>query len=164
MKVRSSCHEIAIAGATVQHQPPLDGIDLTAVLAGEQNARPPMGFWHGHTNGQGTRSDQIIKALLEAKQANQPNPHPERILKNVNEFPVFGEDAMRGHAAWNDWPWKLHRIEKGNVVRFELYNLIDDPLEARDQSANQPERVAAMTEQLESWQRSVLNSWQGKDY
>lgn len=155
---------LAIAGAKVKDQTPLDGIDLAAVLAGEQYVRPPMGFWHGHTNGEGTWSDRIIKSLLQADQANQPNPHPERIFKNVNEFPVFGEDAMRGHAAWNAWPWKLHRIEKGDSVTLELYNLVDDPREAHDQSARQPKRVAEMTKQLEAWQRSVLNSWRGNDY
>ena len=155
---------VAIAGAKVAHQPKLDGIDLQPVIAGEQSERPPMGFWHGHTSGQGTWSDRIIKALKEAKEAGKPNPHPERILKNVNEFPILGEDAMRGHAAWNAWPWKLHRIQNGGTIDFELYNLADDPMEENDLSGNDAERVAAMQEELEAWQRSVLASWSGKDY
>ncbi len=155
---------VAITGAEVTHQPRLDGIDLQPVIEGTQTTRPPMGFWHGHTAGQGTWSDRIIKALKEAKEAGKPNPHPERILKNVHEYPTFGQDAMRGHAAWNDWPWKLHRIEDGGQVTFELYHLIRDPMEQHDLSGSEPKRAAAMKEQLESWQRSVLDSWSGKDY
>jgi len=155
---------VALAGAEVDRQPPLDGIDLTPVITGTRAERPAMGFWHGHTKGQGTWNDRIIRALLEAEEAGQPNPHPERILKNVMEFPTFGDDALRGHAAWNDWPWKLHRIEVDGQVTQELYHLIDDPMEARDLAGTEPERVAAMKEKLEAWQRSVLASWSGADY
>jgi arylsulfatase A-like enzyme len=155
---------IAIAGAKVAQQPKLDGIDLQPAIAGEQSKRLPMGFWHGHTEGQGTWNDRIIKALKDAKESGRPNPHPERILKNVYEFPVFGEDAMRGHAAWNAWPWKLHRIQKGGTITVELYNLANDPMEENDLSATETERVARMLEELEAWQRSVLASWSGKDY
>ncbi len=155
----------AIAGAALpKNQPRLDGIDLTPVLAGKQTKRPPMGFWHGFRPGQGTWSDRIIKALMEAKQAGKPNPHPERILKNVREFPTFDKHDLEGHSAWNDWPWKLHRIEKQERVIFELYHLVNDPMEANDLSAKEPRRVAAMKASLESWQRSVLDSWSGKDY
>jgi len=156
---------VAIAGARVEHQPPLDGIDLAGVLAGTQLRRPPMGFWHGHTAGQSTWSDRIIRTLMEAQQAGRPNPYPERLLKNVRQFPKFGADALRGHAAWNDWPWKLHRIQKGAAEpTFELYQLDDDPMEQKDLAGEHPERVAAMRATLERWQHSVLASWAGKDY
>lgn len=155
---------VAITGAKLDRQPQLDGVNLLPILAGKQAEHPPMGFWHGHTPGQGTWSDRIIKALKEAEDAGRPNPHPQRLLKNVNEFPSFGKDGLRGHAAWNAWPWKLHRIEKAGRVRYELYNLADDAEEANDLSASQPERVAAMSHALELWQRSVLDSWSGKDY
>jgi len=153
-----------MVGTRVSHQPPLDGIDLTAILAGTQRTRPPMGFWHGFQAGQGTYSDRIIKALMEAQQAGKPNPHPERLLKNVKEFPVFDKDQLTGHAAWNAWPWKLHRIQSNGNVKTELYHLADDPMEAHDLSGEQPDRVANMLAELEAWQRSVLDSWSGKDY
>lgn len=155
---------VAITGAQVASQPPVDGIDLQPILAGEQTERPPMGFWHGHTAGQGTWSDRIIRALKEATDAGQPNPHPERILKNVEQFPTFGADAMRGHAAWNDWPWKLHRIEADGAVTFELYNLAEDPMETRNLAKERPNKTRIMQTELEAWQRSVLASWSGDDY
>lgn len=156
---------LAIAGAKVDRQPPLDGIDLSGVIAGNQRQRAPMGFWHGHTEGLSTWSDRIIKDLMEAQQAGKPDPFPERLLGNVREFPVFGVDALRGHAAWNDWPWKLHRIQRGAAdPKFELYQLADDPMESHDLAGTEPERVAAMRAALEHWQHSVLDSWTGKDY
>ena len=86
---------VAITCAKVRHQPILDGIDLSPVLAGAQTARPPMGFWFGHTDGQSTWNDRIIKELMEARQAGRPTPFPERIYKNVREFPEFGADGQR---------------------------------------------------------------------
>ncbi len=147
-----------------EQQPVLDGIDLLPILEGKKRTRPPMGFWHGFRNGQGTWSDRIIKALLEAEKAGKPNPHPERILKNVKEFSSFDMSDLEGHAAWNDWPWKLHRIEKKDQVIYELYDLKKDPMETTDLTKSEPVRVAKMKASLESWQRSVLNSWAGKDY
>ena len=147
-----------------EQQPVLDGVDLLPILEGKKRTRPPMGFWHGFRNGQSTWSDRIIKALSDAQKAGKPNPHPERILKNVKEFPTFDMSDLEGHAAWNEWPWKLHRIEKKNKVIYELYDLKKDPMETTDLRKNEPVRVAKMKASLEKWQRSVLNSWSGKDY
>lgn len=155
---------LEIGGAKVDHQPPLDGIDLAKVIAGSQTARPAMGFWHLHTGGQSTHSDRIIKELMEAQQAGKPTPFPERILKNVEDFPTFARGNFQGHAAWNDWPWKLHRIQKGGQVTVELYNLVDDPMEANDLVPKEKDRTGAMLEELEEWQASVFDSWEGKDY
>ena len=156
---------LAVAGiAQPAKQPVLDGIDLLPILEGKKRARSPMGFWHGFRNGQGTWSDRIIKALLDAEKAGKPNPHPERIFKNVKEFPTFDMTDLEGHAAWNDWPWKLHRIERKDKVTYELYDLQKDPMESNDLTEKEPARVIRMKAALEDWQRSVLNSWAGKDY
>ena len=156
---------LAVAGvAQPAKQPILDGIDLLPILEGKKRTRPPMGFWHGFRNGQGTWSDRIIKALLEAEKAGKPNPHPERILKNVKEFPTFNMTDLEGHAAWNEWPWKLHRIEKKDKVIYELYDLKKDPMETTDLSEKELTRVTKMKDSLKNWQHSVLNSWAGKDY
>jgi arylsulfatase A-like enzyme len=155
---------LAIAGAEVKNQPPLDGVDLSEVIAGRQTTRPAMGFWHHFTGGQSTRSDQLIRTLMLAQQAGEPNPLPERLLKNVNQFADLPEGKYKGHAAWNHWPWKLHRIENGDVVEIELYHLVDDPLEANDLSRKEPARTAALRAELEAWQASVFRSLEGKDY
>ena len=155
---------VAIAGAKVSSQPLLDGIDIAPIIAGTSKQHPPMGFWHGYQNGESTWSDRIIKSLMDAKNAGKPNPFPNRILKNVNAYPVRDPKDLRGHAAWNAWPWKLHRIEKNGSVKTELYHLINDPMEQKDLSGDSPERAAKMLLSLEAWQRSVLGSWSGNDY
>ncbi|MDF1751243.1 MAG: sulfatase-like hydrolase/transferase [Verrucomicrobiales bacterium] len=155
---------LPIAGAKVARQPRLDGIDLAEIISGAKDTRPPMGFWHNHSSGQSTKSDQIIKALMEAQKAGDPNPHPERVLKNVREFPKFTDKDLKGHSAWNDWPWKLHRIQKDKKISYELYHLVDDPMETTDLSEKEADRVTEMKAALETWQCSVLNSWSGADY
>ncbi len=157
---------LAIADIDFDPPPhPLDGIDIAAIIAGERETRPPMGFWHGFAGGQSTRSDSIIRALMEAHDAGRPNPHPGRVLKNVMEFPEFEDGKHTGHAAWNDWPWKLHRIENAKgEVKVELYDLEADPDEADDVSADHPDRASAMRTALEAWQAGVLRSWEGADY
>ena len=155
---------VAIAGAKVSPQPQLDGIDLAPILDGTSPTHPPMGFWHGYQKGESTWSDRIIKSLMEAEQSGKPNPFPGRRLKNVNEYPDLDENDIHGHAAWNSWPWKLHRIEQSGKVKIELYHLIDDPMEKNDLSSREPERTAKMLLSLETWQRSVLRSWSGRDY
>ncbi|MFT5467826.1 MAG: arylsulfatase A-like enzyme [Verrucomicrobiales bacterium] len=155
---------LKIAGAEVEHQPHLDGIDLAEIIAGTQTKRPPMGFWHLHTGGQGTYSDRVIKGLMEAQQAGKPSPFPERLLKNVEQFPKLPRGNFQGHAARTDWPWKVHRIQKGDQITIELYNLVSDPMEATDMAEKEADRAAKMRTDLELWQTSVFESWEGKDY
>jgi len=154
-----------MAGVKTTAPHPLDGIDVSDIIAGKVKKRSkPMGFWHNFQGGQGTWSDRIQKAIMEKQHAGAPVPHnPRRMRKDVDEFPQFPEDTARGHAAWNDWPWKLHRV---NGKRFELYNLADDPMEENDLSKNarHEQRLARMKKELDAWMRSVVRSLNGKDY
>ncbi len=155
---------LAMAGIEYQSPHPLDGIDISQILAGRQDSRPAMGFWHGFQGGEATWSDRIIKSLLAAEQAGEPTPHPRRLLKNVEQYPDFTDAELRGHAAWLDWPWKYHRIENAGRVVDELYDLSVDPGESKNLSAQHEARADAMRTALEAWQNSVLESWQGGDY
>lgn len=144
----------------------LDGIDLSPVIEGKATRREKgIGFWHDFQQGQGTYSDRILKAIMDAQQAGKPNPVPERLRKDIDDYPQFPEDKFKGHAAWLEWPWKLHRIE-GKEVVFELYNLESHPMEDKDLSKNpdQAERLKAMKQKLAEWQSSVMRSLNGKDY
>ena len=156
---------MAMAKVPLKAPHPLDGIDISNIIAGTASKRvKPMGFWHQFQPGQGTWSDRIQKAIMEKQQSGAPLPHDEpRIRKDVDEFPQFPEGTSKGHAAWNDWPWKLHRI---NGKEFELYNLVDDPMEETDQSAapEQQVRLKRMQSELDAWMRSVVRSVNGKDY
>lgn len=156
---------LAMADVRSDVSHPLDGADISDIIAGTADERPrPMGFWNSFQGGQSTWSDRIQKAIMEKQQAGAPLPHDEyRIRKDVDEFPQFSEDIATGHAAWNAWPWKLHRI---NGKRFELYNLADDPMETTDLSteSKHQERLGQLKQDLDGWMRSVIRSINGKDY
>ncbi|MFT5527253.1 MAG: arylsulfatase A-like enzyme [Pirellulaceae bacterium] len=159
---------LSMAGIAANFPHPLDGTDMSGVFSGEVKKRgKPMGFWHSFQQGQPTHSDRILKGIMDKQQAGSPLPHdPQRIKKDVDEFPQFPEATAVGHAAWNDWPWKLHRIasKKGEV--FELYNLTDDAMETTDLSKHpeHKQRLARMKNELDGWMRSVVRSINGADY
>lgn len=158
---------LSITDTRVDKQAQLDGIELTSFIDGKQTTRSkPMGFWHHFAGGNSTWNDRIIKQLMEAQQAGKETPLPERLLKNVNEFPSYSEGAhKKGHAALLDWPHKIHAIYKHNKITWELYDLDKDPMESKDLSPTfAPEKLESLKEKLTTWQKSVLHSHEGKDY
>ncbi|UCG50018.1 MAG: sulfatase-like hydrolase/transferase, partial [Phycisphaerales bacterium] len=155
-----------IVGVRVENQPPLDGISLTPLIAGAMKARPkPMGFWDFAAGGKSVPSHKWMTELLEAQKAGRTGD-PARMRLDAGDITKqYPEDTFPGHAAWLDWPWKLHRIQdKKANVRWELYNLADDPAEQNNLLAQHGDRVRSMKFQLEAWLRSVLRSLNGKDY
>ncbi len=156
---------MAMAGIEWEPKHPLDGIDVTPILEGKVKARgKPMGFWHDFEKGQSTRSDQLLKEIMQKQKAGAPAPHNEwRMMKDTEKLWGYSEDVSKGHVAWNDWPWKLHRI---NGENYELYHLGDDPMEKSDLSADPAhrERFEKMKGGLDQWMRSVIRSLNGEDY
>jgi arylsulfatase A-like enzyme len=156
-----------LVGVKVEKQPPLDGVSLVPLLAGKMAKRPqPMGFWDYPIGGISTPSKAWMTELLKAQKGGDEVGNRARLRLDAGKISkTYPEDTFPGHAAWLDWPWKLHRIQnKKGMVRWELYHLGEDPMEASDQSAAQPERVKAMQKDLENWLRSVVRSLNGKDY
>jgi arylsulfatase A-like enzyme len=156
---------LEIAGVRMPKQPPLDGISLVPLIEGKMQSRPkPMGFWDHPTPGISTPSKAWMASLLEAQQAGREVDDPSRLRLDAGEIKEqYPENQFPGHAAWLDWPWKLHRIEK-NGVKLELYDLADDPQESNDVLEAHPERAKAMKGQLEAWLVSVVRSLNGRDY
>lgn len=156
---------LAMAEIEADHPHPLDGMDISGLFDGSLAQRTrPMGFWHDFQGGQVTASDRILKDIMDKQQDGAPLPHnPARLRKDVDDFPQYPEDTARGHAAWNNWPWKLHRI---NGTVYELYNLIDDPMEQTDLSSRPAhrERLERLQKELDVWMRSVVRSINGDDY
>ncbi|MBW7995660.1 MAG: sulfatase-like hydrolase/transferase [Candidatus Glassbacteria bacterium] len=158
---------LEIAGVRIDNQPPLDGISLTALLAGEMQSRPePIGFWFFPEGGVPTPAKAWLAELLEDQRRGDMLGDLAKLrLESVVISKQYPEDMFPGHAAWLDWPWKLHRIQdRQGMVRYELYNLEDDPGEESDLAPGRQQRVAAMGESLQQWQVSVLRSLNGKDY
>jgi arylsulfatase A-like enzyme len=59
---------------------------------------------------------------------------------------------FKNQLAWTEDRFKLYSGDAGET--WELYDLPADPAEAKDLSANHPERIAAMQKKLEAWRRS----------
>jgi arylsulfatase len=155
-----------VAGVRVAGQPPLDGISLRALLDGDMRTRPePMGFGDHPAKGISTPSKAWMTELLVAQRAGEVGD-AARLRLNAGDLSAqYPEDAFPGHAAWLDWPWKLHRIEdKDGEVREELYQLEADPMEEKDLAALHRARAAAMRGDLERWLGSVVRSLNGEDY
>lgn len=156
---------LALTKIKVDNQTPIDGINLLPFIKGEKSKRSkPIGFWHNFTVGQSTRSDLIIKKLMEAQQGGEPNPFPERVLKNVNIFPKYNANSHQsGHAAILDWPFKIHAIYGKKKTTWELYDLSKDPMESETLNEKEAKQFFRMQKQLTAWQKSVLKSHSGHD-
>ena len=158
---------LEIAGVRMKNQPPLDGISLVRVINDKMNVRgKPMGFWDHPTRGISTPSLKWMTELLEVQKAGKESSETFRLRLDAGKISKqYPEDSFPGHAAWLDWPWKLHRIQgKTGKVKLELYNLAEDPAEQKDLVGRDTERVNSMKSQLEAWQASVVRSLNGKDY
>ncbi len=91
---------LSLAGVERTGPLALDGMDLTPVIEGKTTKRAGgIGFWHGLQAGQSTRSDRILKAIMETQHAGQASPAPERLRKDIDDYPQFPTDKFAGHAA-----------------------------------------------------------------
>lgn len=151
-------------------QQPLDGIDLSDILDGENETRPsPIGFWDYSAPGRGMPGAKWMKELLDAQSSGTEPSDPERLRLNAGDISKqFSNESFPGHSAWLDWPWKLHRIENTkkspSTVAWKLYNLQSDPLEERSLINEQADRVANMQAAMKPWLQSVVSSLNGNDY
>ena len=87
-------------------------------------------------------------------------PYPEdRVLDGVSLVDILpGHQTERGEPigfffrekrSWVDDTFKLISKDEGHT--YELYNLIEDPMEEKDLSQEQPDRVEAMRANLQEW-------------
>ncbi len=159
---------LEIAGVDVEDQPPLDGISLAPLFRGSvKKRRKPMGFWQMPEPGRSVPSYKLMSELLDQQEKGQEPEDDPRLHLDAGEIEKqYPEDSFPGHAAWLDWPWKLHRIEnqKKGKMKVELYNLADDPMEENDLAALEPERAGDLLSDLETWLVSVVQSLNGGDY
>ncbi|NQT84977.1 sulfatase-like hydrolase/transferase [bacterium] len=157
---------LEIVELRLDNQPPLDGISLVSLIDDKMEFRPkPMGFWDYPVGGISTPSKKLMSELLEAQKAGKDIDDASRLRLNAGEITKkYPEDRFPGHAAWLDWPWKLHRIESKGGIKLEVYNLAKDAEEKRGLSTQLSGRTSAMKAELEKWQKSVVRSLNGEDY
>ena len=157
---------VELTGAQVDNQYPLDGISLVDLIYGKMKKRESgIGFWRYPYPGRLTYADRMMIALMKAQEAGYEFDPEGRLDLDAAEIKeVFPEDQFPGHAAWLEFPWKLHRIVNGDSQHFELYNLESDPEETTNVSLDNSDRVRRMEDSLKAWQTSVMQSLNGKDY
>lgn len=162
---------VQITGAQMDAQPPLDGVSLVDLIDGAPTVpHRGIGFWDYPAAGIGTPSAKLMTELFEAQQHGDETGDPRWLRMDAGQITqTYPEDTFPGHAAWLEFPWKLHRIEtKTGEVKFELYQLAEDPQERNDlATSNDPvakrTRVRLQAE-LEAWLASVARSLNGEDY
>ncbi len=152
---------------------PLDGISLLPLIQGTAGDREkPVGFWQFPVRGISTPSAVWMAELLEAQKEGSMTGDSSRLrLDAATISRIYSRDSLPGHAAWLDWPLKLHRNQdKTGRIVWELYDLEKDSMEQvnlLDPGVN-PDKLNRYFEEmkasLESWQRSVIGSMNGEDY
>ena len=160
---------LELAGVALpKNQPRLDGISLAPLLRGEKQVRKqPMGFWTYHNRGYGRHARRMLEALRQEQlDGNQQPAAPEGQIGRFHPA-----DNLPGHSAWIEGDYKLHRIPvKKNATQFnhELYHLVNDPKESNnllnEDKSRLAKRFGRMKAELVTWQQSVINSLNGRDY
>lgn len=157
---------LEIVGVKMDNQPPLDGVSLKTLIDGDKMKPRPLGFWDHPTGGIGTPSAKWMAELLAAQKAGDPVGDKSKLRMDAGKIKQqYPEDKFAGHAAWNDWPWKLHHIAgKGGKEKVELYNLEKDPMEKKNVADKNADRTTKMQSELNTWLAAVTRSLNGKDY
>jgi len=155
-----------IVGAKPDKDVPRDGISLMPLFEGQMEQRSrPMGFWKYPVDGHRVSSNKIMRSLLEAqKDGEEINDSAMLELDAGKITQQYPDVAFAGHSAWLNWPWKLHRIERNQSIKLELYNLEKNPQESSNVAEQNTKRVNTMKSELEFWLKSVVGSLNGNDY
>lgn len=120
-------------------------------------------------------TSDYLPTILDLLKLEYPDDRP---LDGVSLAPLFaGRMKSRpqpigfessGVASWVDNRFKLigvvGKAKSAKQVKWELYDLLDDPSESNDVAAAHPDVVEKMVKQLEEWRASCGKSLAGDDY
>lgn len=148
---------------------PLDGLSLRSLLDGTMNERPrPIFFWKYATNLIGS-TDPAPKPWIDPKLQQGTTPLVKYMGKKLTrDFRNFHIHAL------TDKDFTGPRVMLGNQFKLvvdgssrgqvELFDIQSDSAEKDNLAIKKTELVFRMHNELRSWQESVLQSLQGKDY
>jgi arylsulfatase A len=139
-----------LAGVRIPQTLPVDGASLVPALSGGSIARETPLFWYHYKAWGGPRA-----VLRQGRWKLAGYWDGPEILRTDSS-------TMR--------PGDLELIRTASLIRFELYDLVDDPGERHDVAAEHPELAATLTarmilihediqRQSRSWTESWLRRW-----
>ncbi|MAS38045.1 MAG: arylsulfatase [Anaerolineaceae bacterium] len=142
---------MAACGISTLPDLPLDGLNQLATLQGETGVVPAQRFW------QYNRYDpvgQCNAAMRDGDWKLYWPRIPEAMVKLASDNEDYHQNMHRPHL--------LEPVANPPVARTlsepgapQLYNINDDPYEANDLSAQQPDRLNRMKTTLENWFETV---------
>jgi arylsulfatase A-like enzyme len=159
-----------LAALTGQPLPdrPLDGIDLTPVIDGKLDARPPpLAFWD--FNSRRSMAEKPIPYIdPELQKGTTPlvkrsGGKATRDFLNFR-YPEINQADTLGARAIIEGDHKLVIRETKGETSIELFDLKADPAEKTNLIDQKPELVRKLQTDLRQWQDSVLKSLTGADY
>jgi arylsulfatase A-like enzyme len=127
-----------VVGVRMPNQPVVDGVSLVPLFDGKMLARPkPVGFMLWNGSGEFSKID---------------------FVKDTQGVLIDGEHKLIVTPAGGQ------NKKAGVEAPVRLHDIYADPAEKTDLAEKLPEVVARMRRTLEEWQRSVRDSYDGKDY
>ncbi|QDU96728.1 MraY-like glycosyltransferase [Lignipirellula cremea] len=155
-----------LAGVSMPGQPPLDGVSLAPLFRDQPQLRPlPLAFWVYPAAGRPINSGRLLQAMANeaaGQKVETPYGNDADAAELGGPYPY---DPIPGDAALIDGDYKLHQIAgKEGQFQYKLFNVRLDPQEKTDLHEQEPETAARLQKALAAWQKSVLDSLNGKDY
>ncbi|GJM30344.1 MAG: N-acetylgalactosamine-6-sulfatase [Cyclobacteriaceae bacterium] len=146
---------------------PLDGVSLMPLIKGQMTERPtPICFWNYDTGHEITKASiPYVDPELQVGTTPLVKIMDGKYIRSFRNFyhGQITEQDYTGAKAILDNRYKLVIHDQDQLVK-ELFDMKNDPAEARNVIAEHPEIAKKLETQLKRWQESVLNSLTGADY
>jgi arylsulfatase A-like enzyme len=154
-----------LAGVTRPDRP-MDGIDLTGLFDGTMTWRPsPICFWRFNPWREGFSREPYIDPELQKGTTPLVKILGGKKTRNFVNFKYteISEQDLAGPRAILDNRYKLV-VDGEKDSGAELFDMRKDPGETKNLIESKPDVAKKLKSKLRNWQRSVLNSLQGRDY
>jgi len=155
---------LAAAGLEPPRDRTVDGGDVLPVLRGEGGATCTRRFWQW--NRYTPRVEQNAAMRDGPWKLVRPGVHHSRITPQDNEWlrtSMYNYDYFLEHGVVRE---RDPGLDRPAPAEPQLFNLDEDPHEARDLSAREPARLARMLGDLQNWfdeveaeRRTIADAW-----
>ena len=153
-----------LAGVCLPERP-LDGISLAPLIHGKMNQRPkPIGFWR-YNSKRLSGSQPYLSAPLQVGTTPLVKYMGNIRTRNFKNFhqPPIEEADYEGPRVYLDNQYKLV-LGGSSKTSVELFDLSKDSAEEENLADQLPQVTSRLSQELRTWQTSVLKSLQEKDY